>query len=580
MSLLLNGIGVSRGIAIGRAYRYAQEAPEVTERRLPADALPNEVKRFRHALRRAKAELKAVRARIPAHAPADVGTFIDTHLLMLEDNLLAREPIQHIRRLRCNAEWALKLQHDELVAAFDAMEDPYLRTRRDDVAHVIGRIQRLLAGKETAVMPVTRGDIVVADDLSPADIASLHQARVAGVITEFGGPLSHTAILLRSLELPAVVGTHAALRLLSNGEMLIIDGDAGLVLADGAISLKRHFRERLRNERARRATLAKAIRLPSITRDGASVTLQANIELDTDLPALRRLGPTGVGLYRTEFLYINRKTPPDEEEQLRAYRRALRALGGETLTIRTYDLGGDKLFDADQRDGPISPNPALGLRAVRLSLREPTLFAPQIRAILRASAHGPVRLMLPMLTDLSELDQCLNLIEEQRALLRRSGRPFDPTLGIGAMIEVPAAALTAESFARRLDFLSIGTNDLIQYTLAIDRTDETVNHLYDPLHPAVLQLIRLTLEGGARAGIPVAMCGEMAGDVRYTRLLLGMGLREFSVPVNRLAEIRHVIRHSDAYTLSAAADALIATAGRSARAELLDGINQDLAVAP
>ncbi|OBS09119.1 phosphoenolpyruvate--protein phosphotransferase [Acidihalobacter prosperus] len=577
MSLLLNGIGVSRGIAIGRAYRYEQESPEIVERRLATADLPAEIRRFRRALQRAKAELKGVRDRIPENAPADVGTFIDTHLLMLEDGLLAQAPIQHMRALHCNAEWALKLQYDELVATFDAMEDAYLRTRRDDVAHVIGRIQRLLAGHEATSAPASRGDVVVAGDLSPADIASLHDARVAGVITEFGGPLSHTAILLRSLEIPAVVGTHAALRLIGSGETLIIDGDAGLVLAGAAPSLQRHFRERLRRDRVRRATLAKSVLLPGITLDRHVISLQANIELDADLAALRRLGPTAVGLYRTEFLFINPKaSPPGEEEQLRAYRKALRALRGSALTIRTYDLGGDKLFDGDMRDGQISPNPALGLRAVRLSLREPAPFAAQIRAILRASAQGPVRLMLPMLTDLSELDQCLALIAEQREALRRAGRPFDPDLPIGAMIEVPAAALTAEAFARRLDFLSIGTNDLIQYTLAIDRTDEMVNHLYDPLHPAVLQLIRLTLEGGARAGIPVAMCGEMAGDARYTRLLLGLGLREFSVPINRLAEIRHVIRNSDCGALSQPADALLATPDRAERLRRLQEINRDL----
>ncbi|AOV17956.1 phosphoenolpyruvate--protein phosphotransferase [Acidihalobacter aeolianus] len=576
MSLLLNGIGVSRGIAIGRAHLYAQETPEVAERRLPGDAIASEVKRFRRALQRAKTELKGLRARIPTHAPADVGSFIDTHLLMLEDNLLARVPIQHIRERHCNAEWALKLQYDELIATFDAMEDPYLRTRRDDVAHVIGRVQRLLTGSETNVLPAGRGEIVVADDLSPADIASLHQARVAGVVTEFGGPLSHTAILLRSLELPAVVGVQAALRLLAADEPLILDGDGGFVLADAPPSLRQHFRDRLRDARQRRADLVRQARLPSVTLDGTPVTLQANIELDADLNALRRAGPTGVGLYRTEFLYLNRSTPPDEGEQLKAYRRALRALGGEALTVRTYDLGGDKLPDAEARETQGSPNPALGLRAIRLSLREPGLFATQIRAILRASALGPIRLMLPMLTDISELDQCLALIEEQRSQLRKAGRRFDPGMPIGAMIEVPAAALTAAAFARRLDFLSIGTNDLTQYTLAIDRTDETVNHLYDPLHPAVLQLIRLTLKGAARARKPVAMCGEMAGDPRYTRLLLGMGLREFSVPVNRLAEIRHVIRRTDVRKLATPVRKLLAAGERAVRDRLLETLNQDL----
>ena len=576
MTLLLNGIGISRGVAIGRVHRYDYTTPDIRRQALAGDEIDAEVGRFRTALGTATAELHAIKARIPQESSAEVGAFIDTHLLMLEDHLLSRVPVEHIRAQRCNAEWALKLQHDELIATFDAMADPYLRTRRDDVSHVVGRVLRLLqhdSSRPSATPP--RASIVVAEDLSPSDVVALQHARIGGLVTEYGGQLSHTAILARSLGIPAVMGTHAAGRLLHDGERVIIDGEAGLVLADADEPLTAHFRLKLRSQRARSERLLAMRTLPTVTADGADVSLQANIELDSDLSAVRQAGEIGVGLYRTEFLFIGRSEAPDEEEQYKIYRRAVRSLRGQVLTIRTLDLGGDKLSDAVDI-GEQAPNPAMGLRAIRLSLREPTLFIPQLRAILRASSHGPVRLMLPMVTDLSELQRALDLIAAQREALTREGRNYDPSMPIGAMIEVPAAALTAEEFARRLDFLSIGTNDLIQYTLAIDRTDDAVNDLYDPLHPAVLKLVRLTLEGAERAGIPVAMCGEMAGDPAYTRLLLGLGLREFSVPPNRHAEIKYVITRSDVRKIAAQAAELCTLPDRGARLQALAKLNRGL----
>ncbi len=576
MTLLLNGIGISRGVAIGRVYRYDYTAPDIRRQALASGEVDAEVKRFRTALGTAAAELHAIKARIPQESSAEVGAFIDTHLLMLEDHLLSRVPVEHIRGQQCNAEWALKLQHDELIATFDAMADPYLRTRRDDVSHVVGRVLRLLqhdSSRPSEAPP--RASIVVAEDLSPSDVVALQHARIGGLVTEYGGPLSHTAILARSLGIPAVMGAHAAGRLLHDGERVIIDGEAGLVLADADEPMIARFRQKLRSQRARSERLDAMRTLPTVTADGADVALQANIELDSDLSAVRQTGEIGVGLYRTEFLFIGRSEAPDEEEQYKIYRRAVRSLRGQVLTIRTLDLGGDKLSDAVDI-GEQAPNPAMGLRAIRLSLREPALFIPQLRAILRTSAYGPVRLMLPMVTDLSELQRALDLIAAQREALTREGRNYDPSMPIGAMIEVPAAALTAEEFARRLDFLSIGTNDLIQYTLAIDRTDDAVNDLYDPLHPAVLKLVRLTLEGAERAGIPVAMCGEMAGDPAYTRLLLGLGLREFSVPPNRHAEIKYVITHSDVRKIAAQAAKICTLPSRSERLQALAKLNLGL----
>jgi phosphotransferase system enzyme I (PtsI) len=576
MSLLLTGIGVSRGIAIGEVYRLRRGAPEVVEYNLPGSLIEAEIARFSAALNTAQEQLREVREKIPLGAPADVAAFIDTHLLMLKDTLLAQKPIDIIRAQQCNAEWALKLQRDSLVAVFDAMEDAYLRTRRDDVDHVIGRVQRVLTqGDSRELSASARGQIVVADDLSPADTVLLEHERIAGFVTEYGGPLSHTAILARSLGIPAIVGAHGAGRLLREGEQLIIDGGRGGIVGTPDARTIRHYRRRQQELRRRRRELAGLRELPARSLDRVDVGLYANIELPEDLRALRDAGAIGVGLYRTEFLYMNRATPPDEAEQLKEYRRVLRALKGRPATIRTLDLGADKQLATD-RPVPLASNPALGLRAIRRSLQDEAQFLPQLRAILRASSQGPVRLMLPMVTSVEELDQCLALIERARSQLKARRVGFDAKMPIGAMIEVPAAALSAEAFARRLDFLSIGTNDLIQYTLAIDRVDEEVNYLYNPLHPGVIRLIAMTLKAGRRVGVPVSMCGEMAGDPRYTRLLLGLGLREFSAQPAALPELKRVINDTDLASLGSVARRALRMETPQAVADLVAELNTGL----
>lgn len=580
MALLLNGIGVSRGVAIGRVHILQRGAPEVLEYSLPPSLVEEEVARYQAALEAAARQLRGIRARIPPETPADVAEFIDTHLLMLNDGLLSRAPIETIRRRRCNAEWALKLQRDSLAAVFDQMEDAYLRTRRDDVDHVIHRVQRILLHEEAHEHEpgALKGYIVVADELTPADTVMLEHERVAGFVTEFGGPLSHTAIVARSLGIPAVVGVHEARRLLAEDEHLIMDGSRGMLVAAPDAATLRHFRARQRDFRRARKALQSFREVPARTADQTRIALMANIELPEDLKTLRRVGADGVGLYRTEFLFLNRKQPPSEEEQYREYRRVVRALQGRPVTIRTMDLGADK--QRADHQGAIAPNPALGLRAIRLSLRDKSLFLPQLKAILRASAFGPVRIMLPMLTSLAELDQALSMIEQARDQLHREGRRFDPQVPVGGMIEVPAAALAAEAFARHLDFLSIGTNDLIQYTLAIDRTDEEVNYLYDPLHPAVLKLVHMTIAAGRAAGIPVAMCGEMAGDPRYTRLLLALGLREFSAQPAALLEVKRVINATRLSELEGRGDEILRLQTTEAIAELLAELNRGLEPAP
>ena len=418
-----------------------------------------------------------------------------------------------------------------------------------------------------------RGAVVIAGDVSPAEIMLMHQQGVAALVTEYGGANSHTAILARSLSLPAVVGVHRLRQHLRDHELLVVNAEYGMVIIGPDADDLAHYRRRQREERRHVAELNKLRQRPAVTRDGHAVTLLANVEVPEDVPAARRLGAAGVGLFRTEMLFLNREALPGEDEQFDAYLRVVRAMKGAPVTIRTLDLGADKCLRGARRPVAAGANPALGLRAIRWSLKDPALFSPQVRAILRASAFGPVQMMIPMLSGEGELLQVLRLIAEEKKALAREGVAFDPALPVGGMIEIPAAALAADALARHLDFFSIGTNDLIQYTLAVDRLDEEVDYLYDPLHPAILRLIHLTLRAGRRAGIPVAMCGEMAGDPFYTRLLLGLGLREFSMYPATLLEIKRVINDSHLETLEQHARRVLRSRGAARIPALVEAMN-------
>jgi phosphotransferase system enzyme I (PtsI) len=578
MSMSLVGLGVSRGVAIGRAHLLQRGQPEIVEYTVEPDDVETEVSRFQGALKAARRQLGAIRKQIPAETARDIAAFIDTHLLMLEDSMLTTTPVQLIRDERCNAEWALRRQRDAVARVFDQMDDAYLRTRVDDIDHVVNRILRiLLEGDHHApdlAESALKGQVIIADDLTPADTVLMKNQGVAAFVTEFGGPMSHTTILARSLQIPAVVGTHHARRTLRHGETLIVDGEQGVVIADPDRSTLRHYRHRRADERRRLSTLARLRDAPAVTRDGREISLQANIELPEDLRAVRRVGACGIGLYRTEFLYMNRDEPPGEEEQYTDYRRILRTMQDRPVFIRTLDLGADK--QADGGAVPAATNPALGLRAIRLCLKEPELFRPQLRALLRASAHGPLRIMFPMLSNTQELFQVLELVEEIKAELAAEGTRYDPLVPLGAIVEVPAVAVAAPLFARHLDFLSIGTNDLIQYTLAIDRIDDEVNYLYDPLHPAVLRLIHETLKAGEKARIPVAMCGEMAGDPRLTRLLLGLGLTQFSMQPASLLEVKQTVLETDVGMLRRRALAVLRATDHEQVTERVERLNASL----
>ena len=554
MTIALHGLGVSRGIAIGGVYIIEHDQLDIHEYSIPKESIETEIQRFDKAVTSARQQLRAIRNHIPVTTDADIAAFIDTHLLMLEDLSLTHEPARLIRELSCNAEWALKLQRDALVSVFDEMDDAYLRTRKDDVDYVVNRIQRILSNQTSLHHEepdnLLTGYIVLANDLTPADTVLMQHKGITAFVTEYGGPTSHTAILARSLGIPAIVGLQHALQYIHEEDLIILDGTRGIVLVDPDKQSLAHYRKLQNEEKIHYTALGRLKGKPTVTLDGIPIELQANIELPRDFDTVIEVGAAGVGLYRTEFLYMNRDSPPDEEEHYQTYTRVIEILNGLPLTIRTLDLGADKQVDGGRQTGPIASNPALGLRAVRLCLKEPSLFRPQLRAIIRASVHGPVRVLIPMLSNTHELGQVLQIIAEIKAELDDQDIPYDHHLPLGAMIEVPAAAVCADIFASSLDFLSIGTNDLIQYTMAIDRVNDEVNYLYDPLHPAVLRLIHITLQAGKKANIPVAMCGEMAGETQHTRLLLGLGLREFSVHPAALLEVKQIINNSELASLT------------------------------
>ncbi|MFH0933949.1 MAG: phosphoenolpyruvate--protein phosphotransferase [Pseudomonadota bacterium] len=545
MSFTLQGLPVSSGIAIGHAHLVSHTSLEVSHYVLPKALVDEEVDRLDAALEATRKELAALRQQRPQQAAAEFDAFLDLHLMILGDEHISKAAREMVRREHCNAEWALKTQMDELVAQFEAFDDVYLRERKTDVMQVVERVLKALNGQSGHTPPAGKHDvemILVAHDVSPADLIQLKPHQFTAILTDLGGATSHTAIVARGLNTPCVVGLHHARELIKDHDMLIVDGEQGVVIVDPDKNLLAEYRLRKSQWELERQKLKRLKTAHADTLDGTHIELLANIEMPNDVAEVKENGATGIGLFRSEFLFLNRDDLPDEEEQFKAYRDVIEGMDGMPVTIRTYDLGADKQLKGVTR---VASNPALGLRAIRLCLAEPKLFRTQLRALLRASAHGKLKILVPMLSGASEIIQTLHLIDGVKSDLAAQGFAYDPNVQIGGMIEIPAAALALHAFIKRLDFLSIGTNDLIQYTLAIDRTDEEVAHLYDPLHPAVLQLLALVINGANKAGVPVSVCGEMAGELAYTRLLLGLGLRQFSMhPAQLLGTKQRVLTTS------------------------------------
>ncbi len=551
MSFTLHGLGVSGGIAIGRALLMSHATLEVAHLTIAPRLVDKEIARFEQALEAVRAELASMKESAE-HAPAELAAFIDLHAMFLADPELVEVPKQIIRERRCNAEWALVQQMEHLAAQFEQFEDTYLKERKFDVVQVVERVVKELLGHPArAVMKKTKGVteenlIIVAHDLSPADVIAFKEHRFAAFVTDVGGATSHTAILARSMAIPAIVGLGNARAMIRDDELLIVDGIRGVLIANPDERVLEEYRLRKEQIELERSKLRRLKSAPSETLDGITVSLQANIELPSDTRDALESGADGVGLFRTEFLFLGRGDMPSEEEQFEAYKKVVKGMEGRPVTIRTFDLGGDKAIDHQRTQ----TNPALGRRAIRLSLAEPNMFHLQLRAILRASRYGKVKLLIPMLSHAHQIDATLAAVEQAKSSLRGEKILFDENIEVGGMIEIPGAALAVSMFLRRLNFLSIGTNDLIQYTLAIDRTDEQVASLYDPLHPAVLMLVAHTISSAEKAGVPISVCGEMAGAPKFTRLLLGMGLRTFSMHPSQILEVKNRVLQADVNELA------------------------------
>ncbi len=554
----MQGQGVVKGYAIGRAAIMSAASLEVAHYRIDDEDVDAECERLELAVARAGHDLQHLIDTLPPDAPREVGPLLEVHCLLLGDPMLSQQACEFIRERHYNAEWALTTQGQILVEQFASMEDEYLRERSADIRQVIERVLRVLSGTTsllTNLETVNRSDdplIVVARDISPADMLRLKGGRFAAFLTDLGGPTSHTAIVARSMNVPAVVGLGHVRGLVRDGDMLVADGSTGVVLVNPSQKVLAEYRERQAAFLREREELASLRDAPAITLDGVNIKLEANIELPEEAQMALDAGAEGIGLFRSEFLFMGRAQLPSEEEQYRAYAAVVCAMGGRPVTIRTLDIGSDKTLDGDVT---VATNPALGLRAIRYCLAKPELFATQLRALLRAAVHGHVRILLPMISHMHELRAARQAIEAACRELDARGVEYSRNYSVGAMVEIPAMAIAIEPFLEALDFLSIGTNDLIQYTLAIDRGDSDVSALYDPMHPAVLRLIAHTINAGERAGKPVAVCGEMAGDSRVTRMLLGLGLKEFSMHPQQLLDVKKEIRqaHSNALRVKVAA---------------------------
>ena len=576
MNFALHGHPVSSGITVGYAHLVSTARLEVAHYEVAPEAVDAEVGRFDRAMKAAQDELAALKAHIPPGSPAEFEAFLDLHRMILNDSALAQAPREVMRKRRANAEWALVQQMERLVERFEEIEDPYLRERKADVQQAVERVLKQLMGGQPLSPPAISEEeklIVVAHDLSPADMILFKRHRFGGFVTDVGGVTSHTAIVARSLGIPAIVGLHHAYQTITEGEVLIVDGERGLLIVNPDPLVLAEYRARQTELKAERKRLARLKSTPAATVDGTPIELFANIELPQDMAEVLEAGAQGVGLFRTEFMFLNRKDLPGEEEQFEAYREVAKAMQGRPVVLRTLDLGADKALNGSGNGTHTMPNPAMGLRAIRFCLAEPQMFLTQLRAILRASHYGKVRILLPMLAHAHEIDQTLALIGQAKAQLDERGQPYDKDIMIGGMIEIPAAALALPIFMRRLNFLSIGTNDLIQYTLAVDRTDDSVAHLYDPLHPAVLTLVAGTIQTATRGGVPVAVCGEMAGDLQLTRLLLGLGLRNFSMHPSQLLPIKERILRTNLAEVQTLAQRVLRASDPAKTRELLAKLN-------
>lgn len=572
-SFNIHGVAVSNGIAIGKAHLISNALLEVVHYQLETHQVANETQRLSRAINEVKKDLIKIKKQLHKDSSEEFSPFIDTHLMILSDKSFSERPKKIITKDKCNAEWALKTQMDFIVNKFELIDDEYIKERKNDVIQVVERILKVLLGHPNQTNQINKesSTILVAHDISPADALQFKKHQYAAFITDMGGSTSHTAILARSLNIPSIVALQNARNLVKNDEQIIVDGNQGIVIINPSKDILEEYQERQNIWEIEQKKLSKIKNIQCKTLNNEKIELLANIEVPGDISSVKETRASGIGLFRTEFLFMNRKNLPNEEEQFEIYKSVVKSMKDKTVVIRTLDSGADKLTSADTT---ISSNPALGLRAIRLCLSEPQLFNIQLRAILRASRFGKIKILIPMLSSLTELRQTKLLIQRAKMSLRNEKKKYDDDIKIGAMIEVPAVAINADIFAQELDFLSIGTNDLIQYTLAIDRTDDRVSHLYNSLHPAILKLINTTIKAGKKHKKEVSICGEMAGDSKLTKLLLGMGLRHFSMHPSRILSVKKQVLNSNTLKLTTLADKILKAKESENIETLIQKINQ------